>query len=385
MPKSFFRRFSKTIFIIANVVVAILFLAGCYAKYFNPAHWWFIGILTLSAFYLFAVLFIFLLFWLFVKPRYALIFILTIALAWNPLQKIVPFRKSVDFALQPKQGQLRVMSWNVAQFDILDNKKSPRIKNEMIDLINKYQPGIACFQEMVAGDTTVDLNNWYYHKYAFYPLKDFDSSLGYPNHFYSYNKKEDFMNQQHFGLIIFSKYPIINKKTVGFYPYDYNSIFQYADIVKGNDTIRVFNIHLQSLKFTKSNLQYIDNPTIDSKTDLKKSKNVISKLKSGFLKRQTQALRINDEISKSPYRVIVCGDFNDVPNSYAYETIGEGLKNAFEEKGAGIDRTFSGISPTLRIDNIFSDKTIRTVQYTRIRKRLSDHFPITADFDLTAK
>ena len=77
--------------------------------------------------------------------------------------------------------------------------------------------------------------------------------------------------------------------------------------------------------------------------------------------------------------VIVCGDFNDVPNSYAYNTIGAGMKNAFAEKGTGIGRTFFGISPTLRIDNIFSDSRFNVEQYIRVKKKISDHFPIIAD------
>jgi len=70
----------------------------------------------------------------------------------------------------------------------------------------------------------------------------------------------------------------------------------------------------------------------------------------------------------------VCGDFNDVPNSYAYNTIGKGLQNTFAEKGSGIGRTFSGISPTLRIDNIFASEPFTVLQYTRIPKKMSDHF-----------
>ena len=92
-----------------------------------------------------------------------------------------------------------------------------------------------------------------------------------------------------------------------------------------------------------------------------------------------QADRIKEEINKSPYPVIVCGDFNDVPNSYAYETIGNGLQNAFEKKGFGLGRTFSGIASTLRIDNIFVDQQYRVNQFVCISKKLSDHFPIITD------
>jgi len=180
----------------------------------------------------------------------------------------------------------------------------------------------------------------------------------------------------------YNEHPVIKKQTLSFYPYDYNSNFQYVDIVKGADTIRVFNHHLQSLKFSQGNLSYIENPSIESKQDLEKSKNVIAKFKAAFLKRKVQADHIRAEIEKSPYPVIVCGDMNDVPNSYAYQTIGNNLKNAFEEKGAGLGRTFTGIAPTLRIDNIFMSKTFTVNQFVRIDKKLSDHFPIIADIGI---
>jgi len=379
MPKRILRRLTKKIFIISNLVIAVLFLVGCYSELFSSASWWPVGFLTLTLFYLLVILLMYFIFWLFLKSRWALIFIVTTALTFNHTRNIIPFRLSTLFNMEKPVNDLRIMSWNVAQFDIMKYKKTPGTYHEMISLVNEFKPDIACFQEMVAGDTLADLNNAYYRKYSFYSIFDFVAKLKLPNYFYSYNFKDNFLSQQHFGIIIFSRYPIINKQTVSNYPYDYNSNFQYADIVRSNDTIRVFNCHLQSLRFSPTNLNYIQNPSIKTDNDIEKSKSVLIKFKNAFLRRQGQAQRLRAEIDKSPYPVIVCGDFNDVPNSYTYETIGKGLQDAFVKKGAGLGRTFSGISPTLRIDNIFVDKRYQVNQFTSVRKKLSDHFPIVAD------
>ncbi len=380
MPKSLFRRFSKKFFILINLVTALLFLMGCYSKYFFSAKWWFVGLFSLAAFYLLVVLLLFIVFWLFARPSWSLLSIITIVVAYKPLSNIIPFRfSSTAFPLVGNPSDLRVMSWNVAQFDILYNKKRPDIRDDMIALVNQYKPDIACFQEMVAGDTLINLNTAYYKKYSFFSVFEYAAKLNFPDYLYSYNFKDDFLNHQHFGLMIYSRYPIINKQTIRFEPYDYNANFQYVDIVKEADTIRVFNIHLQSLKFNPGNLAYIDNPSLETKQDIQRSKSLINKFKTGFLKRQLQADRVKAAIEKSPYPVIVCGDFNDVPNSYAYEKIGEDLQNAFVQKGTGMGRTFSGIAPTLRIDNIFLSKAFRVNQFVRIDKKLSDHFPIIAD------
>jgi len=377
MSTSFFRRATKHFFITVNVIAAVLFLLGSYGYLFNPKYFWFIGFLTLTSFYFLLVLAAFIFFWLLIKPRRALISAAALLLAYIPIKNIIPYRLSHSFSNTKKENALRIMTWNVAQFNIMEDKNHPDIKRQMFELINGYQPDIACFQEMVAEDSTVKNHGH---------MDVFLQKLNFKNYFYSYNSKEDFWGYAHFGIIIFSKYPIINKQTVGFYPNDYNSIFQYVDIVKGEDTIRVFNIHLQSLRFSKSNLKYIDKPTVeDENAAIKESKNIIAKFKKGFLKRQVQADRIRAEIDKSPYPVIVTGDFNDVPNSYAYHTIGKGLNNAFVEKGSGLGRTFSGISPVLRIDNIFVDKKMDVLQFNLVKKKLSDHFPIMADVEMTKK
>lgn len=370
MAISFLRKASKTILVSCNVAIALLLLAGCYGSWLNPDYFWFTSLFTIATFYFFLILLGFLIFWLFVKYRLSLISIIAIVLCWGPLRHVFRLRINEDFVVARKDSALRVMSWNVEHFDILEHKTHPEKKQQMVASINSMQPDVACFQEMVASDFSSKAINY---------LPDFIEWLNMPYYHYSYNPKLDFDASHRFGIIILSKYPIIHKETISFPPGDYNSIFQYADIVKHGDTFRVFNIHLQSLKFTAVNRQYIEDPSLKDEADLQKSKNVLDKFKTGFFKRKKQSDHIRAEIEKSPYPVIVCGDFNDVPNSYAYRTIGKGLTNAFTEKGAGIGNTFDGISPTLRIDNIFADNHFSITQFTRTRKKLSDHFPITAD------
>ena len=363
------RSFAKKTFIFINCALAIFFLLGAYVKFFDPQRWWFFGLFTFILAYLLVALLFFLVFWLVKKKIWLLISFIAIIAGWHAIINIFPLRFSSSFTMQKDTSAIRVMSWNVEQFNILHHKDHPEVKKEMIDLINQYDPDIACFQEVVASDKMTGINY----------LPAIFQSLRFADYFYSYSVKDDFDKDHHFGRLIFSKLPIINKQTVVNYPNDYNATFQYIDVLKGDDTIRVFNIHLQSLKFTQSNLNYLDNNKLSSDSNIAESKSIISKIKRAFIKRSVQARFIRDEIDHSPYPVILCGDFNDVPNSYAYETIGDGLQNAFVKKGFGIARTFSTISPTLRIDNIFAGEDFNITQFKRIKKLLSDHFPIVAD------
>ncbi len=363
------RTFTKKICIAFNIIVALLFIAGASVKFFNPSSWWFIGFLTFGLPFFLLCLAFFIVFWLFAKPLWAGISILAILAGIPAIKNIIAVNFSSNFHIPKDSHSIRVMSWNIEQLNIQHYKDKPWIKQQMLDLINQYDPDIACFQEVVLGEKKKSINY----------LPDITKKLKFSDYFYSYAIKDDFDSYHHFGIIIFSKFPIVSRQTFVNYPNDYNSTFQYVDIIAASDTVRIFNIHLQSLKFSKDNLSYLDKAGLESDSNITESKNIIAKMKTGFIKRSIQADFIKGEIEQSPYPVVVCGDFNDVPNSYAYQTIGEGLQDAFVKKGLGISRTFSSISPTLRIDNIFADPVFTVTQFVRVKKLLSDHFPIIAD------
>ncbi|RYG50391.1 MAG: hypothetical protein EOO01_10815 [Chitinophagaceae bacterium] len=367
------RQVTKRFLIFLNCLVALGFLIGAYAYLFDPVALWFIGFFALGAFYLLLALLLFFLFWLFAKPVFALISTIAVLAAWNPLQNLVQLRMSPNFVMKKHPAHLRVMSWNVEHFEIIEFKKNPSKKQAMINMIRAYNPDVACFQEMVGAEQDSAAINY---------VPAIMKELGFMEYHYAFNPKLDFDREHHFGIIIFSKYPLIKKHNVSYSPFDYNSIFQYADVVKDSDTIRLINLHLQSLRFNKENLEYINKPAVNDREVLNKSRNLVAKFKRGFLRRADQANRIATSIAESPYPVVVCGDFNDVPNSYSYHTIGRNMKNAYTEKGTGIGRTFSGISPTLRIDNIFCSEQFTVEQFVRIKKNLSDHYALVADLFL---
>jgi endonuclease/exonuclease/phosphatase family metal-dependent hydrolase len=368
MEKPFLRRFTKKLFIFANALLALFVFAGANVKYFDPVKWWFLSVLTIALPYLILLLLLFLIFWLFLKSWWLLISVITIGASLHAIKNIVAPNLASDFSLAKSAGNIRVMSWNVEQFNILHYKDHPEVKQQMFDLINQYDPDIACFQEVVAGENKKAIN--------YFPA--IRNALHFKDYLYSYQLKDDFDHYHHFGITVFSKYPILRKQTIVNNPNNYNSTFQFIDVLVGQDTLRIFNVHLQSLKFSKENLNYLDKGSVKTNAT-SESRSVLSKIKTGVIKRASQAFFIKDEMNHSPYPIVVCGDFNDVPVSYAYETIGAGLQNAFVKKGFGISRTFSTLSPTLRIDNIFADQHFKIVQYTRVKKLLSDHFPIIAD------
>jgi endonuclease/exonuclease/phosphatase family metal-dependent hydrolase len=115
---------------------------------------------------------------------------------------------------------------------------------------------------------------------------------------------------------------------------------------------------------------------------LEASKSILKKLRTAFGLRGNQADVVRNELDKSPYPVIMCGDFNDVPNSYTYFRIRGNRQDAYIQKGFGIGRTYIHLSPTLRIDYILTDKKFNILQCSKFALPYSDHHPVMADMEL---
>lgn len=373
MGNGVFRKFTKRFLIVVNVIAALIFILSCYTHLFDQEKYWFLGFLPLGSFFVLVIVLGFFLFWLFTRPWISFISVFTLLVCATPLQQFLAINFTDDFEIRKEEKALRIMTWNVEHFKILQHKDHPEIKTEMLQLIQDYAPDVACFQEMVGSNAYSDAINY---------LPAMARSLDMPYMHYAYNPKLDFDGKHHFGVIIFSKWPIVQQQMVSTPPYDYNNIFQYVDIVKQKDTVRIFNVHLQSLKFDQENLNYLDQPLEKEGKNLKKSIGVLHKFKKGFLERQKQADIISASIAQSPYPTILCGDFNDVPNSYAYHTIGQNMQNAFATNGFGLGRTFLSFSPTLRIDNVFYSPALEALQYERPFRKLSDHLPVIVDLGL---
>jgi endonuclease/exonuclease/phosphatase family metal-dependent hydrolase len=117
-------------------------------------------------------------------------------------------------------------------------------------------------------------------------------------------------------------------------------------------------------------------------TIVENSRGIFSKLKRGLILRSTQADIVQQTIHKSLHPYVMTGDFNEVPNSYTYNTIRGSLQDAFLKKEFGIGRTYSGLSPTLRIDYILPSNDFSVIQFDRIERNYSDHYMLVSDLKL---
>jgi endonuclease/exonuclease/phosphatase family metal-dependent hydrolase len=189
----------------------------------------------------------------------------------------------------------------------------------------------------------------------------------------------------HWGMATISRYPIVGKGKIEF-PNTNNTITSnmciYSDIKINEDTIRVYNVHLQSIQFENEDYTFIENIGEEKEAQIKGSKRILGRLKKAFIKRAPQAEAVAAHIKKSPYPVWVCGDFNDPPSSYAYHTISGNLKDSFMESGWGFGSTYAGKFPSFRIDFILHDSKHSSFDYKIINEKFSDHYPLCCTINL---
>jgi endonuclease/exonuclease/phosphatase family metal-dependent hydrolase len=163
-----------------------------------------------------------------------------------------------------------------------------------------------------------------------------------------------------------------------------------TDIKFPHDTLRVLNTHLESVRFGKEDYNFVkdlkdsDNPK-NSDFIQGGSRKIFSKMKMAYIKRVEQIGKLTEIIDHSPYAILLVGDFNDTPVSFAYHQVSKRLNDSFVEAGTGIGQTYAGMIPILRIDYIFASESIKIKRFETIRKEFSDHYPIIAWATLSGK
>ena len=185
--------------------------------------------------------------------------------------------------------------------------------------------------------------------------------------------------QEVIGLAIFSRFPIVAHGLVPLADKLTENACIYIDIQKGNKQFRVYSIHLQSIRFDPEDYKYLNRISKQGKTDMSSTRRLGSKLKSAFIKRSDQVVKIKNHAAQCPYPYIISGDFNDTPSSYAVNQMAKGLTNAFRVDGTGFGRTYNGDFPNYQIDYIMASPAFTIHNYLIIQKKLSDHYPVMSD------
>jgi endonuclease/exonuclease/phosphatase family metal-dependent hydrolase len=269
---------------------------------------------------------------------------------------------SYSLSINDDRGKLKVLSYNVRVFNnysSLRNEEFISSKKMISWAVNNNAP-IKCFQEYYNNDKS-DIFN----------VKNKLINAGWTHHHFKVLLRD--RAKAEFGMAVFSKFPIIDTGEIYSEGGDFlNSIF--ADIVIDHDTVRIYNTHLESMSIDENNV-------LDTDKLAKSYKDTGYRLRNGFISRAHQVKALTENIDNCPYKVILCGDLNEMPYSYPYFKIRRSLNNAFEKAGNGFGFTYNGKLFFLRIDNQYFSKEIKIHDFMTHRNvDFSDHFPITANY-----
>ena len=147
-----------------------------------------------------------------------------------------------------------------------------------------------------------------------------------------------------------------------------------ADVETPAGMVRVFNVHLQSLHF-----DHADYDAVEEGPSREEGARLWGLITNASKARALQAQELVRRMEESPYPVIVAGDFNDTPMSYAMHALrGSRVEDTFVAASWGPGGTHLGAIPGLRIDGILADTTLQCVSHDTHRVELSDHRPVTA-------
>ena len=330
----------KLIFIL-NSIAATMLLLSYILPYLEPKKFPILSVLSLAVPFLIILNLLFLIYWLLqVKKK----LFLSLSVLFIGFIFLSPLYKFSSSKLVNDAESISVMNYNVRLFNLFEWIPDSKIKEKIKEFINEKQPDILSMQDY-RFDEAMQLEGYY----------KFEHVSG-----------EKIKN----GQAIFSKYPIINSGSLEF-PKTFNNAI-YIDIVKNHDTIRIYNVHLQSFR--------IDPTTV--KIDLETSENLFNRVSRSFEIQQSQAELFMAHKAKCKYKMIICGDFNNTAYSYVYKEIKGDLQDAFSKVGNGFGRTYNIKFFPVRIDFILADQSFEINAFKTFDVQFSDHYPIMAKMKL---
>jgi endonuclease/exonuclease/phosphatase family metal-dependent hydrolase len=355
------RKILYKILLAVNAVFAFTLLISYLAVIISPGTFALPAFFGLAYPYLLFINIVIAIIWAMLLRLEALISIVVIAIGFAHFSNYIKLSKPSG----DKTNTFKVLSYNIRLFNYFENNHGITSEKKVIQFLKSQKPDIICLQEFYfVGKPNVEESILI-------------GDLG--GNYYSHMKVSENGKNRFYGIITLSRFPIVGKGEI-VHPHS-SSLSIYTDVLIQNDTFRIYNNHLQSFRLRRMERSFIEEmTTADDNETVSEVKYISVSLKKGFEKRALQAKVVKDHVNKSPFPVIVLGDFNDTPVSYAYTKIRKGLNDSFVNSGYGAGFTYKGNYPPNRIDYILYDNSLLNTYFEIIKIRYSDHYPIISYF-----
>lgn len=362
----------NSLILVINIIFAFALLLSYLSVHVSPEKSWILPFFGLLYPYILIINFFLLIYWIIRRRWLFLLSALTVVAGWNHMARTVQLCSSS--IMHSNHETFKIISYNVKNLsnDNVDLNE-PEIRNKILTYLDDADADIICLQEFSV-----------FHPDPEAFIDSVSKRLNLPYH--AHSQYTEIQRKRIDAVFIFSKFPITSFNLIK--KDDIHNYGLFADLLIGQDTIRLFNTHLESLRLkhedynfiSELDLQFEENENIKARTI-----SILRKIKTAFSRRALQVDNLAAQIRNSPYPVILCGDFNDSPNSYTYQQLTHNLNDAFIESGSGLSNTYIGKLPSYRIDYILYSDHFISGDYKREMVRYSDHYPLSCSFGVRQK
>ena len=265
--------------------------------------------------------------------------------------------------VQTEAPALKVMDWNVRLYDRY-GWLGRGVRTGIFDAVQQEQPDVLCIQEHYrdADPAAFSVER---------PMRAALESGGGEARLHEVWARGK--SGRRFGVATWSRHPMVGKETIAFGTTS-NNVCAVTDVVWQGDTIRVFNAHFASLHFGSEDYAALE----EGVPNAEGRQRIWTRMRAAYSERVTQVGKVMAAVSRSPHPVLLCGDFNDMPVSWALAQARSQLRDAHDVRGLRMDGTWQGAVPGVRIDHIFADPTWAVLDYATGGEGLSDHRYVTA-------